>query len=238
MKLITTYIFLFISSFSLSQNSKYNKDLEDYFRDYSKALVAEDLNSELDLMYPTLFQNYSKEKIISDYKKDYLKKDTAVIKETKNHLVVIKNISKSTIKNNKDYRIINYILIKEITFSKEFIDSKKYDSMSKSRIKNKALCNVSSRRDYTVQSILFDKEKRIGTHSYHKKILAVRSLDSQEWWFISDKWWDFNPKIKKKRSTGWTIPWHYTKRNLSNIELNIPNSILKEMRTKTRYNSV
>jgi len=239
MKSSTTYLFLFITSFTFSQNSELNKDLEDYFRDYSKALVDEDLNSELDLMYPTLFQNYTKEKIISDYEKDYSKKDTTAITETKNHLVAIKGVSKSTIKNNKEYRIIDYILIKKITFSKEFIESeKKDDSISKLGIKNRTFCNVSSRRDYTVQSISFDKKTRIGIYSYHRKILAVRDLDSQNWWFISDKWWNFIPKTKKKRSTGWTIPWNYKKRSFSNINLDIPNSILKEMRKKTGYNTV
>ncbi|MEM5540335.1 hypothetical protein [Olleya sp. AS48] len=238
MKLLSKYIFLLMPFLTFSQNSELNLSLEESFKDYSSAILNEDIESELELMYPTLFENSSIEKIKSEYEKDNLKKDTTQITKTKNILVIIKTISEPIKKRSNEYRVIDYIVVKNITFGKEYHEDLKREASASENEKKNWICNNHSRRDYPVQSLSFNEQTRIGTYSYHKKILAIRNLSSKKWHFISDKWWSFQSLSKHKNNTGWIIPRNYKKRNISNIQCFIPRKIMKKMERKTGYNNV
>ncbi len=249
MKLALLLIFFSINIHS--QNNKRDKNLFDYFRSYSKAIVDEDLNSELDLMHPSLFQNYTKEEVLNDRQKVLLyfqqlkKKNTSVVLKNENYLLAIKETSKSYKKHNKEFRIINYILLKKVYFNSEFLNSEKTkDSLN--NIKGQKIASSISnyiRDDWSIQTIFFDKEKSLAINSYHLKILAVRELDSEIWHFISNRWWNLNKKTKGlkrlKRVTHWKIfKTKYKPINISDIGFKIPKKVLKSLREKKGYNKI
>lgn len=227
-----------MSYLTFSQNSELSKNLEDSFKDYSLAVVNENIESELELMHPSLFKNSSIEKISAEYNKDYLKKDTTQIEKTKNISVIIKAISKPIKKRGFEYRVIDYVIVKNITFGKEYFESLERQASASETEKKNWICNNHSIRDYSVQSLSFDKQTRIGTYSYHKRILAIHNLNSEKWQFISDKWWNFQALPKSKNNIGWNIPSYYKKKHISSINCYIPKKIIKKMRKKTGYNNV
>ncbi|MEM6721119.1 MAG: hypothetical protein AAF611_17450 [Bacteroidota bacterium] len=58
-------ILLFIYATTVfSQSVTSNKNLEDYFKAYSQAIIVENVANELQLMHPKLFEDYSKEKAL------------------------------------------------------------------------------------------------------------------------------------------------------------------------------
>lgn len=65
MKHIFLMILLFIYATTVfSQSVTSNKNLEDYFKAYSQAIIVENVANELQLMHPKLFEDYSKEKAL------------------------------------------------------------------------------------------------------------------------------------------------------------------------------
>lgn len=235
MKSLLTYLLILTTYSSFCQESKLNKNLEDYFKDYTTAIISNNLECELELMYPALFKNHSREEINIEYSKTQSKKDTSQVSK-KNQLIVIKNITEPTLKKNNEYRIIDYIIIREVEFKNDFYqNSKKEDSISKIN-EQRFDCNVSSRRDKSVQSLTFDENKRTGLYAHHERILAIRESESEKWWFISKKWCNFNPLPKSNKNTSWSFPLISQVINISNIKEDIPNEIIKTMREKTGYN--
>ncbi len=223
---------------TFSQNTELSENLENSFKNYSLAIINEDLESELELMHSSLFENSSIEKISAEYYQDNLKKDTTQIVKTENISVIIKAISKPTKKRGFEYRVIDYVIVKNITFGKEYFESLERQASASETEKKNWICNNHSIRDYSIQSLSFDKETRIGTYSYHKRILAIHNLNSEKWQFISDKWWDFQALPKSKNNTGWNILSYYKKKHISSINSFIPKKIIKKMRKKTGYNNV
>jgi hypothetical protein len=238
MKSLLTYLLILTAYSSLCQESKLNKNLEDYFKDYTTAIINNNLESELELMHPALFKNHSREEINIEYNNSQSKKDTTQVSK-KNQLIVIKNITESTFKKGNEYRIIDYIIIREVEFKKEIYQNmKKEDSISK--IKEQRFdCNVPfTGRDKSVQPLTFDENKKMGLYAHHERILAIRESESKKWWFISKKWCNFNPLPKSNKNTSWSFPIISQIINVSNINEDIPSEIIRIMREKTGYNTV
>ncbi|MEM6721118.1 MAG: hypothetical protein AAF611_17445 [Bacteroidota bacterium] len=141
---------------------------------------------------------------------------------------------------NKEYRIIDYIIIKEINFQKKFYDMmKQSDSINKMRRGyNKSIYETSGRRDTSIQPLSFDQKTKIGVYSYHRRILAIKEPQSNQWWFISDKWCDLSTSRKYKRKYAWRLKYTPQICFLSDIDLYIPKSVLKTMKKSLGYNSV
>jgi len=238
MKSLLTYLLILTAYSSFCQESKLNKNLEDYFKDYTTAIINNSLESELELMYPALFKNHSKKEINIKYNNSQSKKDTTQI-SIKNQLIIIKKITEPILKKINEYRIIDYIIIREVEFKKEFYQNwKKEDSINK--IKEQRFdCNVSfTRRNKSVQPLTFNENERTGLYAHHERILAIREAESEKWWFVSKKWCDFNTLPKSKKNTSWSFPLISQIINVSNINEDIPYEIIKIMREKTSYNTI
>ncbi|AXG70583.1 hypothetical protein KORDIASMS9_02823 [Kordia sp. SMS9] len=239
MKHIYIVILLFVCQMACSQNAQSDKNLEDYFKAYSKAIIEENVANELQLIHPALFENSSKEETIEDYLKMISRRDTTQIKKT-NKIIAIKNISDPIKKRNIEYRIIDYIIITEIVFKKKLYDKmRQSDSINKTkRWYNKSIYESLGRRDTSIQPLSFDQNAKIGIYSYHKRIIAVREPQSKQWWFISDKWCDLTTSRKAKRNLAWRFNYSSQICFISDIDLYIPKDILKAIKKPLGYNSV
>lgn len=228
MKFSLHLILMFFIGVSTAQNGIIDIQLENDFNSFSKTIINENIKAELDLTHQSLFLYTSKDSIIIQCQVDKSKKNTTQIK-FKNKLIVTKKISKPTIKKNIEFRIIDYIIVKELTFNKNKFDFKKISNSSKN------IDFITTKRVLSQRMISFNREKGIGLYEYHKKVLVVRNLNSNEWFFISKKWWDFSKTHKTKNRTTWKNLTNYTKKHYSTLPFIIPKKLLKQLKHSSSY---
>ncbi|WP_375238027.1 hypothetical protein [Aurantibacter sp.] len=234
MKLKLSLFLLFISSILNSQNLIDQKDLEQCIKEYSKAITTENIDLELSLMHPALFLNTKKDTIVNQYFRDESKKDSTLIKY-KNKLFIIQEISKPIKRGDLDFKVIDFILVKELTYSKKLLSIMDTVDISYTISRHKKFNSNKSKLKYPRMWISYNKETGVGLSYRNKKILVVKNRISNKWYFISNRWWDFNKSTDKRYIIAWKIKRNYTKKHYSTLPFIIPKKLLKQLKQSNNY---
>lgn len=199
--------------------------VEKEFNKYAKTIIKKDLKTELGFLPDQFFNKTSKENYLKQIQKQNLELDSSVVKSSINQNIIIKSISDPVVRKNKQYHIIEYVLLKKIVFTESFL-SQPYD-------KSKFNRNPYFKKHQSSQGISYDNENHTGTYAYHYKVLSGFDQLTKKWFFLSERWIDFSKQ--NQRNTNWDKILNTHKEDIADLRLNLPRSIRKRMQQKSGY---
>ena len=184
-------IVYFFLNLSYSQTKIKVDSLELVFKNYAKDIVTNESDSKF--LHPKLkhYANKSSGWNFSSGTGFVYKKSEPVEIIRKNKYVAINKISKQYKIKGTEYRLIDYMLIYETTFTSTFFENmKKSDSIQKTLIGKRTSGGVSNfKLNFTTQVLIAEineaEKSKIVLYADSNRVLAVKSKEDGKWYFIS-----------------------------------------------------